>query len=62
MKKRKQLAENKKKEKGAKSQARKEKKKDQLFFFVSENLMQLKPDLMYKPNSIIPRILPKYKK
>ncbi len=60
--KRRRLAENKKKEKEAKSQARIEKQDDRLFFLVSKDLMRLGPDLIYGPNPITPRLLPKNKK
>ncbi len=60
--KRKQLAENKKKEKEAKSQARKEKQDDWLFFLVSKDLIRLRPALIYGPNPVTPRPLPKNKK
>ena len=62
MEKRKGLAENKQKEKEAKSQARKEKQDDRLFFLVSKDLMRLGPDLIYGPNPVTPRPLPKNKK
>ncbi len=60
--KRKRLAENKQKEKEAKSQARKEKQDDRLFFLVSKDLMRLGPDLIYGPNPVTPPLLPKNKK
>ena len=60
--KRRRLAENKKKEKEAKSQARKEKQDDRLFFLVSKDLMRLGPDLIYGPNPVTPQPLPKNKK
>ena len=62
MKKRKQPAENKKKEKEAKSQAKKEKQDDWLFFLISKNLIQLLPDLIYGLHPVIPRHLSKNKK
>ncbi len=62
MEKRKRLAENKKKEKEAKSQAKKEKRDDRLFFLVSRDLMRLGPDLIYRPNPVTPRPLLKNKK
>ena len=45
--KRRQLAENKKKEKEARSQVRKEKQNDRLFFQVSKDLIRFEPDLIY---------------
>ena len=47
MEKRRQLAENKKKEKEARSQVRKEKQNDRLFFQVSKDLIRFEPDLIY---------------
>ena len=52
--KRSQLAENKKKEKEAKSQTKKKKQVDRLFFLVSKDLMRLEPDLIYELNCVIP--------
>ena len=51
--KRRRLVENKKKGKEAKSQARKEKQDDQLFFLVSKDLMRLGPDLIYTRSTSI---------
>ena len=48
--KRRQLAENKKKEKEAKSQAKKEKQHDRFFLLVSKDLMRLGLGLIYGPN------------
>ncbi len=62
MEKRRRRAENKKKEKEAKSQARKEKQDDRMFFLVSKDLIRLGPDLIYGPNPVAPRSLPKNKK
>ena len=59
--KRRHLAENTKKEKEAKTQARKEKHDNRLFFFVSKDLMLLEPDLIYGSNPVTPRFLPKNK-
>ena len=50
--KRRQLAENKKKEKDARSQVRKEKQNDRLFFQVSKDLMRFEPDLIYVPDLV----------
>lgn len=60
--KRRQLAENKKREKEAKVEARKQKQDDRFFFQVSKDLMRLGPDLIYGPNLVAPRSLPKNKK
>ncbi len=60
--KRKQLAENKKREKEDKVEARKQKQDNRFFFQVSKDLMQLGPDLIYGPNLVIPQSLPKNKK
>ena len=60
--KRRRLAENKRKEKEAKSQAKKEKQDDRLFFLASKDLMRLGPDLIYGPNLVTPLSLPKNKK
>ncbi len=60
--KRRQLAENRKKEKEAKSLAKKKKQDDRLFFLVSKDLMRLGPDLIYGLNPVTPRSLPKNKK
>ena len=60
--KRRQLAENKKQEKEAKVEARKQKRNDRFFFQVSKDLMRLGPDLIYGPNLVAPRSLPKNKK
>ncbi len=51
--KRKQLVENKEKDKEAKLLAHKEKQDDRYFLQVSKNLMRLGPDLIYGPNSPI---------
>ena len=59
--KRRQLAENKKKEKEARSQVRKEKQNDRLFSQVSKDLMRLGPDLIYGPYLVTSRSLPKNK-
>ena len=60
--KRRQLAENKKKEKEARSQVRKEKQNYRLFSQVSKDLMRLGPDLIYGPDLVTARSLPKNKK
>ncbi len=60
--KRKQLAENKKRKKEAKVEARKQKQDDRFFFQVSKDLMQLGPDVIYGPNFVIPQSLPRNKK
>ena len=54
MEKRRQPAENKKKEKEARSQVRKEKQNDRLFFQVSKDLMRFEPepDLIYVPDLV----------
>ena len=62
MQKKRQLVKNKKKEKEAKSQARKEKQDDRLFLLLSKDLMRLGPGLIYGPNPVTPRLLPKNKK
>ena len=49
---RRQLAENKRKDKEAKKQAQKERQDDRYFFQVSKTLMRLGPDLIYGPNLI----------
>ena len=59
--KRRQLAENKKQEKEAKVEARKQKQDDRFFFQVSKDLMRLGPDLIYGPNLVAPQSLPKNK-
>ena len=59
--KRRQLAENKKREKEAKVEARKQKQDDRFFFQVSKDLMRLGPDLIYGPNLVAPQSLPKNK-
>ena len=56
--KRRQLVENKKREKEAKVEARKQKQDDRL----SKDLMRLGPDLIYGPNLVAPRSLSKNKK
>ena len=60
--KRRRLAENKKKEKEAKSQAKKGKQDDRLFFLVSNDLMRLGPELICGPKPVTPCLLPKNKK
>ncbi len=60
--KRRQLAENKKREKKAKVEARKQKPNDQFFFQVSNDLMRVALDLIYGLNLVIPQSLPKNKK
>ncbi len=60
--KRRRLAENKKKKKEAKSEARKEKQNDRLFFLVSKDRVRLGPDLIYGLNPVTPWSLPKNKK
>ncbi len=52
--KRRRLAENKKKEKEAQSQAGEKKQDDRLFFQISKDLMRLGPDLIYEPNPVTP--------
>ncbi len=49
---RRQLAENKRKDKEAKKLAQKERQDDRYFFQVSKTLMPLGPDLIYGPNLI----------
>ena len=60
--KRRELADNKKKEKEAKLHAKKEKQDHRLFSLVSIDLMRLGPDLIYGPNPVIPRLSQKNKK
>ncbi len=50
VKKRKQLVENKKKDKEAQKLAPKERQANRYFFQVSKNLIRLAPDLIYRPN------------
>ena len=51
--KKKQLAENKRKDKEVKKLAQKEKQANRYFLQISKNLMQLGSDLIYGPNSLI---------
>ena len=51
--KRRQPAENKKKDKEAGSQVRKEKQNDRLFFQVSKDLIRFELDLIYVPDLVI---------
>ena len=60
--KRKQLAENKKREKEAKVEVRKQKQDDWFFFQVSKELMRLGLDLIYGLNLVISQSLPRNKK
>ena len=52
--KRRQVAENRKKETEAKKLAQKEKKDNRYFLQVSKDLMQLGPDLIYGPKPLLP--------
>ena len=60
--KRRELADNKKREKEAKSQAKKEKQDDRVFSLVLKDLMRLGPDLIYGSSLVSPRLLQKNKK
>lgn len=55
--KRKILANNKRKEKEIKLQAKEKKQDNQVFSLLLKNLIGLGPDLIYKSNSISPRLL-----
>ena len=60
--KRRELADSKKKEKEAKSQAKKEKQDDRVFSLVLKDLIRLGPDLIYGSSPVSPRLLQKNKK
>ncbi len=60
--KRRQLAENKKREKEAKVEVKEQKQDDRFFFQVSKVLMRQGPDLIYGSSFVILQSLPKNKK
>lgn len=62
MEKRRQLVEDKKKDKKAKLQAKKQKQDDRFFFQISKNLIGLEPDLIYGSNLVTVFLLPRNKK